>query len=117
MSKRRDNREHRCKTCRVNLDHCYCRYITPVKSKAKISIVMHKSERSLVSNTATLAEQTIDTAKIYVRGAKDLEFNASDLVLEGHENLYLYPDEDAEVLNSEFISKMSSIGRVNRQRS
>jgi DTW domain-containing protein YfiP len=67
---------------------------------------MHKSETSLVSNTATLAEQTIDTVKIFIRGKKDHDFSAEQVLLEGHENLYLYPDEDAQVLNQEYLDKL-----------
>ncbi len=103
----RYNRINKCRSCRVFKDYCYCSYLTEVATKSKISIILHTNETQLISNTARLAELTLKNSKTFIRGKKDLPFNAIDLIDENYENLYLFPDQDSEVLNEDFIAKIT----------
>ena len=97
---------HRCSKCRINKEFCFCDLLKTVDIKSKVSIVMHANEITLISNTAYLAELTINKSSIFIRGLKDHEFDAEELVEEGYENLYLYPSDDSQVLNSEYLGKI-----------
>jgi DTW domain-containing protein YfiP len=68
---------------------------------------MHQSETSLLSNTSYLASLTLENSEIYIRGKKDHPFNASDVVKEGYESLYLFPTEEAVILDQDYISKLT----------
>jgi DTW domain-containing protein YfiP len=67
---------------------------------------MHHREEHLTSNTAKLATMTLSNAKIYPRGLPENPFSLDQLNLEsGALPLYLFPDDDAEELNAEFLEK------------
>ena len=66
---------------------------------------MHHREEHLTSNTAKLATLTLTNSTIFPRGLPQNPFSLSQLKLEeGVLPLYLFPDEDAHVLNEEFTT-------------
>lgn len=106
MSKRRSTHGKRCLGCRINKSLCFCDQIILHKSQTRVSIVMHHREEHLTSNTAKLARLTLENAVIYPRGLPEAPFSIDQLNLEaGVMPLYLFPDEDAEILDEEFIKR------------
>jgi DTW domain-containing protein YfiP len=70
----------------------------------KVSIIMHHREKHLTSNTAKLALLTLENAKIFERGLPESPFSLEQLNLDDKSTpLYLFPDEDAEVLDGNFL--------------
>lgn len=65
---------------------------------------MHHREKHLTSNTAKLALLTLENAKIFERGLPESPFSLEQLNLDDKSTpLYLFPDEDAEVLDGNFL--------------
>lgn len=103
MSKRRSTHGKRCLRCRINLSLCFCDQILEHQTKTRVSIIMHHREEHLTSNTAKLATMTLTNSGIFPRGLPEDPFSLSQLKLEPDVlALYLFPDEDALVLNEEF---------------
>ena len=104
MSKRRSTQGKRCLRCQINKILCFCDQIKEHHTKTIVSIIMHHREKHLTSNTAKLAPLTLTNSKIYLRGLPKTPFSLEQLpqskdVL----SLYLFPDEDAVVLDQEFL--------------
>lgn len=105
MSKRRSTHNKRCLRCRINKSLCFCEHILEHDTQTRISIIMHHREEHLTSNTAKLATMNLTNAKIYPRGLPEEPFSLSQLKLEeGTLPLYLFPDEDAHLLDQQFLS-------------
>lgn len=65
---------------------------------------MHKAETKLPSNTSTLALRMLKDSRLLLRGVQDLAFHFEPR--EGHQPLYLFPADDAEVLTEDFVKKI-----------
>lgn len=105
MSKRRSTQGKRCERCRINKMHCFCGEIKVHETKTRVSIIMHHREKHLTSNTAKLATLTLSNAQIYQRGLPEDPFSLEQLNLEeGVLPLYLFPDEDAVLLDENFLT-------------
>ncbi len=84
--------------------HCFCGEIKVHETKTRVSIIMHHREKHLTSNTAKLATLTLSNAQIYQRGLPENPFSLEQLNLEeGVLPLYLFPDEDAVLLDENFL--------------
>lgn len=106
MSKRRSTHGKRCLRCRINHALCFCEHIVLHESLTRVSIIMHHREEHLTSNTAKLATMTLTNATIYPRGLPEDPFSLQKLHLEDQVlALYLFPDEDAEILDQTFLEK------------
>jgi DTW domain-containing protein YfiP len=104
MSKRRSTHGKRCLRCRINLALCFCEHIVLHETMTRVSIIMHHREEHLTSNTAKLATMTLKNATIFPRGLPIDPFSLQKLNLEtGVLPLYLFPDEDALILDEQFL--------------
>jgi DTW domain-containing protein YfiP len=63
---------------------------------------MHHREKWLTSNTAYFANLCLDNTKVIQRGLPDDEANYKELMSLRSEPLFLFPDEDSEVLTENF---------------
>ena len=74
--------------------------------ETKLSIVIHVRELKLTSNTAYFTKLLYpEQTNMLVRGAMDFKFNAEDAIDPERQNLFLYPDENAQVLDEDFKKK------------
>lgn len=99
---RRETRDKRCQRCRINFNWCFCEYLVPQPHNIPVTILMHHREKWLTSNTAHFAELCLENAKIIQRGAPGIEVNYQELVGLKKEPLFLFPDEDSELLGEDF---------------
>ena len=107
MALRRNSQITRCPVCMVHADNCYCSKIKKLSLKTKVSFIMYKKERFLPSNTANLALNSLNNSKVFYRGIKDTPLPAQFIEHETHHALYLYPDDDAEVLNQDMFKDIT----------
>lgn len=77
--------------------------ISPLKTSTRISIIVHISELKLTSNTANLADLMLENAGVFVRGAMDYRFDASQVLTGIYTPLYLYPDENSIPLDEVLV--------------
>ncbi len=104
MAKRRSTNYKRCPECRINKRWCFCDSLIGLKNKTPLTVIMHKAETKLPSNTSTLALRMLQDARLLLRGVKDLPFYFEPR--EGHQPLYLFPSEDAHPLTKEYVQKI-----------
>lgn len=105
MSKRRSTEQKRCLRCRIHTTLCFCEYLMPIETQARVSLIMHHREEHLTSNTATLANKVLPNSQLFMRGLPENPFQFADL--NSHEDellLYLYPHENALELNAHNFS-------------
>lgn len=96
----------RCPRCKIHKTLCFCDAIHEVKTKTRISIIMHHRETYLTSNTANLARLVLPNCEISLRGLPGNPFSVDALKLNELETpLYLFPHEDAVELTPEFLEK------------
>lgn len=79
---------------------CFCKHLTPLPGKSFLTVIMHRKETALTSNTASLALKMLPKSELIIRGEKGDAFDFTPK--EGHQPLYLFPSEDAQVLTKEF---------------
>lgn len=104
MNKRRSSAGKRCLRCKIHITLCFCEAIRELRTKTRVSIIMHHRERHLTSNTANLATLVLPNCQISMRGLPDKPFSVESLNLSPDETpLYLFPHEDAVELTPEFI--------------
>ena len=74
--------------------------------ETKVSVVIPVRELKLTSNTAYFAELLYpQQTHLLIRGAMDFKFDPQDAIDPERQNLFLYPDENAQVLDEEFKKK------------
>lgn len=66
---------------------------------------MHCKELSLTSNTSSLALKSLESSELAIRGKNGVNFDFS--LKDGYQPLFLYPSDDAEELNKDFVAKLS----------
>lgn len=106
MATRRQNIAQRCPRCLINHRLCFCDQIPQIDSRTKVSLVVHIKEKVLSSNTAHLAHQSLINSDFFYRGVKDHPFEDKFKLYEDFKPLYLYPTEDAVVLNEAFVNTL-----------
>ena len=105
MSKRRDSVKRRCQRCFININMCFCESITNIQTKTHISIIFHVKEYFLTSNTGKIANLSLSNSSFEIRGVENTPLK-EDYTRGGiYQPYYLYPSEDAQLLDSHFINK------------
>jgi len=66
---------------------------------------MHVKELNRSTNTGKIAELMLTNSKTVIVGAPDGELEQKDIILNGYENLVLFPHA-SNILNDNFISKL-----------
>ncbi len=91
---------NRCSECHAPKELCYCSRIIYVENKIPVSIIMHRRERFLTSNTAVVANRALKNCEIILRGIKD-QSASKDLVIDSqHVPLILFPSDEALEIGS-----------------
>lgn len=106
MAQRRATSIRRCERCKINQRLCFCDHIKPSQMETHVKVVMHVRELKLTSNTAYFTELLYPgQTHLLIRGAMDFQFKAEDAIEADRQNLFLYPDEKAEILDEDFKKK------------
>ena len=93
--KRKLTKEDRCPQCFSMKISCFCQDLQLVYSKLSWSIIMHKREFYLSSNTGRLAKNTLPKCDIHLRGDQQNPINWSLVIPPQKKCYFLYPSEDA----------------------
>ncbi len=105
MTSRRASLELRCKVCRINEKLCVCAELKPLETKTLVSLVVHVRELKLSSNTAQFLQLMLpQNAETFIRGRVFENFTPDEIVKRPGRPLFLYPAEDSQELNAEFLS-------------
>tara|TARA_R110000868_G_scaffold117600_15_gene312578 strand:- start:79280 stop:80443 length:1164 start_codon:yes stop_codon:yes gene_type:complete len=92
---------NRCPECQVPKELCYCARVKTSQNKIPVTIIMHRRERFLTSNTAVVAARALSNCNIVLRGMKDQSASSEVEISPDHVPLVLFPSEDALTIGSE----------------
>lgn len=95
MSVRRIEESERCPQCYIKKMWCYCDQLKLLDSKNSVTIVMHKREYFLTSNTAHIIPLVLHNGKTVLKERESGILSEQDLFLPDREIYMLYPDEKA----------------------
>ncbi len=88
--------QNRCKRCRINYLLCFCNEIPSLDLSTQVTILMHKGEIHLPSNTANLAKESLKNSEIRIRGLINAPMDLTDIAADSnYTNLVVFPSEDA----------------------
>jgi len=102
------SKNDRCPKCFSMKISCFCEQLSMVDSKLSWSIIMHKRESYLSSNTGRLAENTLPNCEIHLRGDLEKPLHWPNIIPENRQSYFLFPSEDAIC-----ISELASIPAEN----
>ncbi|MDP7319672.1 MAG: tRNA-uridine aminocarboxypropyltransferase [Bacteriovoracaceae bacterium] len=105
-SSRRSTRSKRCPRCMVHQLNCFCEKISTVPTKTKLSLIIFKKEIFLPSNTAHLSLKSLSNSQAFERGHRDKSLGPNFIDSDNYHPLFLYPDESAIELDSNFIAQL-----------
>jgi DTW domain-containing protein len=107
MAERRASRHNRCPLCKIQKSLCFCDEIKTFACNTKLSVIIHRKELFLPSNTVNLLKRNFPQLSMVSRGTP-LDEEQNELILdENYYPLFLYPDENAVELNNELLSTIS----------
>ncbi len=107
MSKRRETIANRCPKCAINMALCFCNHISSIPTKTRTSVIIHIKEYFLTSNTGKIATLALDNSDFYIRGKLNEPIEVDYTDGGKYEPYYLFPSQDATILDDNFISKMT----------
>lgn len=96
----------RCPVCRLHKMYCFCDTMKDIKTKTKVSMIVHVRELNLTTNTAQLAHSVLPNSELLVRGRVGEPLDLEHLVDDDRIPLYLFPDEHAVELDQEYINSL-----------
>ena len=96
---------NRCEECQVPKELCYCQRLIHVENKTRVSIIMHRRERFLTSNTAVVANRVLKNCEIILRGMKDQSASKELIINDDSVPLVLFPSDDALAIGSKELTE------------
>lgn len=96
---------NRCEECQVPKELCYCQRLIHVENKTRVSIIMHRRERFLTSNTAVVANRVLKNCEIILRGMKDQSASKELIINDDSVPLVLFPSDDALPIGSKELTE------------
>ena len=101
--------DNKCKRCFVREDHCFCHEVESIKNFHPVTFIVHSKELHLASNTARLAHHSLDNSYFLPRGVQNQPLDESQILLPDCENVVLFPTDEAEILDLDFVKRFPRI--------
>ena len=89
----------------MHRDRCLCDIIPNIKTKTRLSLVIHTKELRRTTNTGTLAAKALSNSKVLVRGKMGEPLDLKPLLTDDYRHILFYPSDDAVELTSEFVGQ------------
>jgi DTW domain-containing protein YfiP len=84
----------------MHRERCICRFITKIRSRTKLTLIVHHRELKRTTNTGRLAVHALVNSEMYVRGKDRNRLDLSPILSPEFESYVLYPSDDAVDLGS-----------------
>lgn len=94
-----------CDVCYLHKTRCICHLIPKIKTKTKLSVIIHHRELKRTTNTGSLATHALVNSKMYIRGLIQSPLDLTQILSDGYESYVLYPSDDAQDIESIKASK------------
>lgn len=95
----------KCPVCRLFKSICICGDIKKFDLKTRVTLLMHVKEVDRSTNTGKIAELMLTNSKTVIVGAPDGELEQKDIIMDGYENLVLFPHA-SNVLDGNYVSRL-----------
>ena len=89
----------------MHAHHCICDEIEILDLSTRVTVLMHRRERSKTTATAHLASLALSNFKLYLRGEPTLPVPIDALLDTAWRPLLLFPSDDARLLTPELASE------------
>lgn len=87
---------------------CFCNEIKTFECNTKLTVIIHRKEMFLPSNTANLLKRNFPNNVTMITRGAPLDEISEQLSLDPcYHPLFLYPDEQAQELNEDFLNNIS----------
>ena len=83
----------------MHAQHCICEEIERLDLATRVTVLMHRRERSKTTATAHLASLALTNFKLYLRGDPEVSVPVEALLDPAWRPLLLFPADNARVLN------------------
>lgn len=95
-----------CPGCKLHRSLCLCDEIPKLHLKTKVSLLIHHRELKRTTNTGQLALQSLVNSEMRIRGLQSKQpLDLTDLLSSEYQTFFLYPSDDALVLNQELVDQ------------
>ncbi|MEZ4743491.1 MAG: tRNA-uridine aminocarboxypropyltransferase [Bdellovibrionota bacterium] len=102
----------KCSDCHMLQPLCLCQEFVKIANKAKLVLLIHRSELHKTSNSGRLACSSLKNQEMHIVGDEVKPVNWQDLYLSDYENLLLFPSEEARVLSDEYVETLQKPVRL-----
>jgi len=97
---RRANAAIRCPDCKLHASLCLCDLISPIATKTKLVLIIHRSEVRKPTNTGLLAAKCLTNSQVLIRGNEGAPSEALAFDTKTTRPLLLFPHDDVQPLES-----------------
>ena len=94
----------RCVACGLHVPICLCGEVTPLATRTRVVVVMHRHEWHRTSNSGRLTAVCLTQGAVRVRGNLEAPLDLSDVADPTRRVVALYPREGAAPLSPEWIA-------------
>ncbi len=94
-----------CPGCFLHLRLCICDLIPELRTRTRLTLIIHAKELKRTTNTGRLALKSLLNSEMRVRGKSREPVDLSDLISDDYQTLLFYPSEHANQLTSEYIAQ------------
>lgn len=108
IKERKRKTKEPCQGCFLHPERCMCQLIPSLKTKTKLSLIIHHRELKRTTNTGRLAINSLENSKMYIRGLKDSPLSLENLIQPNEQAFLLFPSEDAVELTPEFLNNFQA---------
>ncbi|HQO09247.1 MAG TPA: tRNA-uridine aminocarboxypropyltransferase [Clostridiales bacterium] len=99
------HRAEKCPHCRLFKAICICGDIKVYSLRTRVTLMMHVKEVKRATNTGKLASLMLSNSSTVLIGEPDRPAKRDDIVLDGYENLVLYPNA-TQIIERSFLDTL-----------
>jgi DTW domain-containing protein YfiP len=97
--------KNRCARCNARQVLCLCPNSPNLELKTRVTVLIHWREVKKTTNTGVLATAALKNSEMRTRGDARYPLRTDDLVTSEMQPLMLFPTDDAQELNAEFLAQ------------
>jgi len=94
----------RCARCHAPLPLCYCHLLPKLACPTFVTLIVHRNEILRSTATASTTHLCLANSRILPYGRPNEPLDPANLLAPRGMPLYLFPDEDAEVLDADWVA-------------
>ncbi len=102
----------KCYNCMMLEPLCLCPLLSPAVTTTRLVLLMHWAEVGKSANSGRLAAKLLVNQETHLHGQPDGGVDWTKICKDGWENLFLFPSDDAEVLDQNLVASFEKPVRL-----